>query len=911
MATATLSTGLQSLHDSIFASVFPPKDFTTPTPEATPNIGVLASPARSFGDFNTSTSADEVIRLSRAWSTATRALTSSFLKETALQKQSISPDVRDAFELLCRSPTTRKELLAWYENDVAVRFRHQVLPDLQAWLQPVPLNEAAGLLGKTVEVLAGTQRHLLSVIVELESRASDAETHANLVGFRNAVKRKLQVLLLNSLPSARLQNTMAHSFYQQMSASLSESKDFERCSKPGECQCLPILDTPALAQLQDVGLGDSLGERALAHAMHKLLRSVVGTRQCFQVDWSGHSTIIPKLRRWVQIHFAPFVERSLAALTGNASLRLSNTDVKPFMEMAVTNLGRQRTASLFDYVKSWPDSKGAVMDIREYLTSSAAAEKAHVCSSFVRQVQHRLLHAGATTTEILGMYVSVIYAFKALDARGVLLEKVAVPIRSYLRAREDTVNIIAASFLADLDKEGNVIYDDQEKICADLTVEIANSTLDDGRDHRMLNWDDMDWTPDPIDAGPDYRASRSEDILAYVLNLFDQEDFINEVRNVLAQHLLRAEDPEYVKETRLVELLKARLDANKLQAAEVMLKDARDSVVLNKRINPQARYVSARPPTPREIQAAIPEEGITLQSLYRMFEHRIKQAQFQAALKLVATRRHDLFYPKRTRLPPEKANDAEMGDGASADFKVQVLSGHFWPQMRSSEFQLPAQFVELASKFNARFNLQGSQRKLHWRSALTRTTVELELEDRHVKEVDVQAWQASVIDAFSAERDVESGMAPLQYDAEIGLNADQLAEALKMEEELVQDALNFWITKRVLYQTAPGTYAVLERLDMDAGIAQPLAPPPTDQVSAVMSHEALLRESAPMFETFIANMLRNGGPKEVGGMMGITGMLKMVLPTFTYGDEEVEWLLSDMEGKGEVARSGELWKVAG
>ena len=68
---------------------------------------------------------------------------------------------------------------------------------------------------------------------------------------------------------------------------------------------------------------------------------------------------------------------------------------------------------------------------------------------------------------------------------------------------------------------------------------------------------------------------------------------------------------------------------------------------------------------------------------------------------------------------------------------------------------------------------------------------------------------------------------------------------------------------------------------------------------------------APMFEAFIANMLRNGGPKPIEGMMGITGMLRMVLPLFTYGEAETRWLLEEMEGRGEVVRSGEVWSVRG
>lgn len=175
----------------------------------------------------------------------------------------------------------------------------------------------------------------------------------------------------------------------------------------------------------------------------------------------------------------------------------------------------------------------------------------------------------------------------------------------------------------------------------------------------------------------------------------------------------------------------------------------------------------------------------------------------------------------------------------------------------------------------------------------------LELEDRTIEEEDVPGWRASVIDAFASE--------PSQDESE-GLTLEQLTSTLNMEEELVKDALNFWLNKNVIYQKSPGVYAVLERLDMDVDPMEHEVHQ-EDTISAVKSQNDMLRESAPMFETFIANMLRNQGPKQIEGMMGITSLLKMVLPTFTYGDDEVTWLLNEMEARGEVTRNGDTWAV--
>ncbi|KAK4549033.1 hypothetical protein LTR36_007489 [Oleoguttula mirabilis] len=905
-ATAVLS-GVQSRHDDVFTSVFPQADYTTPTPESTPNIGVLASPGQPFGGFSLPHNAvEDAVRFNRAWSTATRHLSLPISGDIWQKGPKFRPEVHEAFILLCSPIESRKQLEAWYANEMGVHFRHCVLPELGEWQQPVPLSAALSLFQKTVILLQKSFTQYFSGLTALIISANTTEVRAMLIAFEAQAKQNFHVLVLNSLPQQRLQKTIAYVMLLLMKTSLSHNNNPEICSKQAECRCSVKSDFLPLDQLQAVGLGGNLGERAFALAVHKLLARVVVHRQCFQVRYDTSESVIPKLRRWITERVAPFIEQSLGILTTNLSFKLTDNDRNGFAQTAVSNLGWLRTASLFDYVLHWPETTGAILDIKEYISSNAA-EKSRVCSVFMNIMDRRLLHAGPQTTEILSMYTNVIHSFRLLDTKGVMLEKVAGPIRSYLRTRDDTVSIIAASFLAD-DEKGDVINVDPAKVCPAITVEVSKSSLEDARDHKMLDWSDMHWQPDPIDAGPGYKASKSEDVVAYILGLFDPEEFIKEVTTVLAQHLLQANDPEYVKETRLIELFKSRLDATKLQAAEVMLKDVRDSVSLNKRINPRAKFVTDEPPKPREIQAAIPDEGITTQSLYKMFEHRMQHAQFLATLKLVATRRNDLYFPKRTRLPLEPTQPAEADEARGIDNRVQVLSGFFWPQMRSNDFVLPPHFAEMDSSFGHRFSALGNQRKLHFRRALARVTVELELEDRHVREVDVPAWRASVIDAFATmERPYQD--ANVEYDPEQGLTAEQLMEALSMEEELVMDALAFWTGKRVLYQKAPATFAVLERLDMDTGMAPQRTTGQREVIFAVMSQDAMLRESAPMFETFIKGMLRDGGPKEVGGFMGVTNMLKMVLPSFTYGEEEVRWLLGEMEGRGEVVRNGEVWAV--
>ncbi|KAF2169618.1 hypothetical protein M409DRAFT_64694 [Zasmidium cellare ATCC 36951] len=888
------ATALRPAHgDDIFSSVFPPKDHTTPTPEATPNIGTLASPGGAFGGFDIpNNAADEAAKLNRAWSIATRFLTLSAGLTEQSRNSTHSPDVDHALHFLLDSPSARKDLLDWYMHEVSTHFRHFILPGLSFWQQAIPVDKTHDVFSKTVQVLRKAQDVYLNT-------GDDYEDRHDLQEFMTHIKQDFHVLVLNSLPRQRIQKTLASYLFQSMKSSLKDSSNPEKCTKSGRCQCHINLDLDALTELHHIGLGGSHGQRAFAHALHKFIEGPATERRCFQVDWNHHTSVIAKLRTWVEDQFMPSVQQAVATLTGESTIELP---LEQFMSAAVSSFGRQRVSALFDYVNSWPASEGAILDIREYINANGPGEKVQLCSSFTDQIQSRLLHAGASTTEILSVYMNVISVFKLLDARGVLLEKVAIPIRSYLRNREDTVQVIAASLLAEVDENGEVHAHDLEKICSDITIEIANSTVD-AQDDRLLNWDDMEWVPDPIDAGPNYKSSRSDDIVGYILGLFDADDFIKALAAAFGEHLIRSSDTELVKELRLVELLKSRLDASKLQQAEVMLKDMRDSVNLNRRINPTHHMPQGAPkPTPKDVQAALPEDGITVVSLWERFRGRMERQEFSAALHLVARHRNGLYFPKRARLSAEAMRDspAAASEEIGLHFGAKIVSGCFWPQLRDLNFAVPDQIKQHMAHYEQAFTAISGQRKLEWKHGAGSADIKLEFEDRVVEENGIEEWKATLVDAFGLPT----------YDNTMGASVAELQSSLQMDEDLVLSALSYWIGKKVLYEKSPGKFAVLERLDMHIEQVEDTQAD-LEMFEEIDPETKLLRENALMYQNFIEGMLRNQGPKEISGMLGITGMMRMVLPGFVHSDDDVKWLLDEMEGKGKVKSNagGTLWAV--
>lgn len=260
--------------------------------------------------------------------------------------------------------------------------------------------------------------------------------------------------------------------------------------------------------VEEVGLGGAYAQRIFAEVMSELLTEYINSN--YAGKWTSPSTIPEQLRDWVENQFARFVVEMLVILDGGIGpivdprLQVTLADVASWQQRAICDLGTLRLKELFEIVVDWDnDSKGAIEDLKHYVTTPAA--RAHLTNHFSGVISNRLLQPGASTTEILQVYTCIIRAFAALDPKGVLLDRLARPIRRYLRERDDTVKIIVGGLLADADDDSNTT-DAFVELAIELNkiTEIQNADDDDGE----LDWDDMSWLPDPVDAGPGRDATR-------------------------------------------------------------------------------------------------------------------------------------------------------------------------------------------------------------------------------------------------------------------------------------------------------------------------------------------------------------------------------------------------------------------
>ncbi|KAL6230556.1 hypothetical protein BDW75DRAFT_64121 [Aspergillus navahoensis] len=380
-----------------------------------------------------------------------------------------------------------------------------------------------------------------------------------------------------------------------------------------------------LNNLQLVGLGGEKTQEAFAGVMDTMMTEFV--RVAYTGHWEGPSLVSSHLRQWIKDVYARLAIQVLPIIDVPES-GIRESDLDKWQEIGVARVGALRVGELFDVIVEWPASSGAIEDLRQFATHPAARH--HLTQSFIAALNQRLLHPGASTVEILQVYISIIRAFKLLDPKGVLLDRIARPIRRYLRDRDDTVNAIVGGLLADptgADGRGSSNSETLVELAAELSKAHQNSLRSDTGE---LDFDDLNWTPDPIDAAPDYRKSKSSDVIGSLISIFDsKETFVRELRDMLADRLLQKR-AEFEQEMSVLELLKLRFGDNALQACEVMLRDIFDS----RRVDTVVRNDQGMTNPPNE---EIPE--LHAKVLSHFFWPELKGQQFKVPAKITELQR--------------------------------------------------------------------------------------------------------------------------------------------------------------------------------------------------------------------------------------------------------------------------------
>ena len=498
-----------------------------------------------------------------------------------------------------------------------------------------------------------------------------------------------------------------------------------------------------------------------------------------RLDAPTQPPCIASLYDWTENHFARLSLEILSRISTGKHADVSLSDVKEWKEVALGRLAALRISELFDIVLGWPASRGGLDDLRASLATPQ--RRSQLVAAFSAAVQKRLLHPARSTLEILRVYIAMIRTFHALDQSNVLLGGAVGSLQLYLCRRDDAVRIVVTGLLASPDEVKEVMSssDPSRRQSSSRSshpaklVELAVLLNDPSQQRRQyiddedLDWDDMSWVPDPIDAGANYKRPKSEDVIGTIISALGSQDvFIKEFQNIVAERLLSAQT-DFSQEMRVLKLLKKRFGEAALQNCDVMIKDVYDSrrvdAAIRRAQQQQQQQRQRRPLAAAPLPPATPIGG----------------AAAAAAVRDV---------------PPSGGDDDDLR------YQARILSRLFWPNLAKDTFLLPNPVADLQRRYESGYEHLKSSRKLTWLNQLGQATVELELRDRTVA-FDCATYEAAVIYAFQDPR------AP---DADVRLSADDVAAMLRMDDDLVRLALGAWVRRGVLRHVGGGSYAVVE-----------------------------------------------------------------------------------------------------
>ena len=605
-------------------------------------------------------------------------------------------------------------------------------------------------------------------------------------------------------------------------------------------------------------LGSESVKKIVAEVLDRQLGEYVrwAYKGCYRLDVAGH------LEFWVQHVFAGVVNFCvdvLSTISNSAEARKNDgvvlADLKRWQDIASTHLGALRVDELLDMVVAWDEDVNGIQDLRHFTTSPAT--RSYLTTHFTEAMSRKLLHPGSSTIEILHHYISIIRAFRKLDPKGVLLDRVARRVRRYLKDRDDTVAVIVGGLLSGpFDAYGQPMPYDSETL-TELALELSRrDELSDSLDDNELDWDNMNWVPDPVDAAPDYMKSKNTDVVGSLTSLFESKDiFVKELQTALADRLLKNK-PNFGLEIGVINHLKTRFGESTLQGCEVMLRDVSDS---------------------RNVDEVVRKE--------------------------------------------KAANGVQEAESDQPELHAKILSRLFWPSMTDQNFKLPTSILNQQSSYEKGFETLKQSRKLTWLNSIGHVEVELHLEDRTVTEevllyqaTVIHAFESRSSPLSVAELASQLDMTPtlVRSACIFWLSRRVLTEPSK-DHFLVLETLPSEPTathsdnRDTSMLSTPRT----SHPQPDAGVAAAAAAAESAALQAAKEASDLERKSKmALYHQFIISMLTNQGAMPLAR---IAMMLGIVVPGgFPFSNEELKDFLSGMvrEGRVEVGMGGNYRVVA-
>ncbi|KAK6205583.1 uncharacterized protein RJT21DRAFT_137974 [Scheffersomyces amazonensis] len=215
---------------------------------------------------------------------------------------------------------------------------------------------------------------------------------------------------------------------------------------------------------------------------------------------------------------------------------------------------------------------------------SQSYQRTKLVDNFIKLSHEKILHSGANTIDVIITYINTIKSFLIIDPKGVLLDKVARPIRTYLKTREDIIIKIVEGLLEEDDKS-ELIELSQELRKIDNLEKQQQINIDDGLD--------LNWLPDPIDALPDFKKAKVTDIIESLISIFDSNEiFISQFTKLFGEKLIKIHNYDVKNIEQHLNLLKLKFGNNEFTSLDIMIKDIKESKLINEIIKSNINNVS-------------------------------------------------------------------------------------------------------------------------------------------------------------------------------------------------------------------------------------------------------------------------------------------------------------------------------
>ncbi|KAK9237659.1 hypothetical protein V1525DRAFT_403411 [Lipomyces kononenkoae] len=456
-----------------------------------------------------------------------------------------------------RQQNLMDRLLNWYIDVVRSHFVLHGLPAIKNPNIPGILSDLYSVgngVKRVLATLCDASRHYLFPIPFLYVDDTHKVDRLARTRFRHSLNAMIDIAL-----SDHEFQLMAHMLVEHHLAACGKQDENEMVDDQGEAHRLALL--AAIREQIDLLEVQDRMERIVAEVYHKFMPRYIS--QKYARIWEQEQSVEPLMVELKNLIYGP-ISRCISAL-----IRRDEFLEARLYEFATECLVKLGVEEMFDIVIYFPDSTPALGYLKTCMRTQE--HRAQLVAAFQNACQARLLHCGANTSDIISFYMSTIRAFKLLEPRGVLLDKVSRSIRRYLRDREDTVKCIVNGMLEVEDANTGDLSELSKELASASSTQSAGSVDDN-------DYSDMNWVPDPVDAAPDFRNKRSSDFIGSLLSLYDNKEvFVKEIVVVMANRLLDLQNYEIEREMMHLELLKVLFGEADLHNCDVMVKDILES----------------------------------------------------------------------------------------------------------------------------------------------------------------------------------------------------------------------------------------------------------------------------------------------------------------------------------------------